>query len=103
MDSWEDQQTGQKRIKLKVVAESLQFVDAHQVQNGTGVSQRQQRATPHKPASSPQDVSQQEWAETQRRSKAAAGSPEEDEPEDINFKTRIYKDVRQSPLNRRIF
>ncbi len=36
MDSWEDRQTGQKRTKLRVVAENLQFLDSKGDREGGG-------------------------------------------------------------------
>lgn len=50
-----------------------------------------------------QEETNEQWAERQRRSKQEAGAPDDIEPEDIPFRTRIYRDVRQSRLNRRVF
>ena len=36
MDTWEDKQTGQKRSKLRVVAENLQFLDSKGVDRSVG-------------------------------------------------------------------
>ncbi len=36
MDSWEDRQTGQKRTKLRVVAENIQFLDSKGEREGGG-------------------------------------------------------------------
>lgn len=38
MDTWEDKQTGQKRSKLRVVAENLQFLDSKGVERSGGHS-----------------------------------------------------------------
>ena len=39
MDTWDDKQTGQKRSKLKVVAESLQFLPDGKGSSGGGIPQ----------------------------------------------------------------
>jgi single-strand DNA-binding protein len=36
MDSWEDKATGQKRTKLRVVADNLQFIDSRRDMDGDG-------------------------------------------------------------------
>lgn len=36
MDTWEDRQTGQKRSKLRIVAENIQFLDSRQDREGGG-------------------------------------------------------------------
>ena len=92
LETWEDKQSGQKRSRLKVVAESLQFLG----------SRPSQGATPEAPTDT-------KLANHKRPAPAAQKSkPERDpdldaEPDDIPFRTRIYKDVRTSKLNRRVF
>jgi single-strand DNA-binding protein len=99
LDSWDDKQTGQKRSRLRVVAENIQMLGA----KGDGESgasgpvaamppQRQASPTPtpaHRPATA-----------------AAKPQPTQDldaEPDDNPFRSTIYRDVKRSRLNRRIF
>jgi single-strand DNA-binding protein len=90
LETWEDKQSGQKRSKLKVVAESLQFLGSKPAQG----------ATPEAPAGSKPAA--------KRPAPAARPQPARDpdldaEPDDIPFATTIYRDVRRSKLNRRVF
>ena len=51
LDQWDDKQTGAKRTRLKVVAESMQFVGPRpQTQAAAGVSSPDRRASPAAPA-----------------------------------------------------
>ena len=87
LETWEDKQSGQKRSKLKVVAESLQFLGSKPVgeaQNGSKPSQGQAEAsTETKPEPKP--------ANNKRRAPAGKKSkPERDpdldaEPEEAPF------------------
>lgn len=52
LDTWEDKQSGQKRSKLTVVAESVQLLGTRQQGEGTQASQPQQ-ASPQSPAPEP--------------------------------------------------
>lgn len=80
MDSWEDKQTGQKRSRLKVVGENLQFLPdgrgGHHQGGGEGSSSQQQ----------PQQQPQQQAGPAQSQS-APASQPEiaDDENDEIPF------------------
>jgi single-strand DNA-binding protein len=90
LETWDDKQTGQKRSKLKVTAESLQFLGSRPAQ-GQGEASAETKPANNKrqaPAPRPQP----------------ARDPDLDaEPDDIPFATTIYRDVRRSKLNRRVF
>ena len=65
MDSWEDKNSGQKRTKLKVVGESMQFVGGQGGQSGGGGGQQRppQSAAPQQqqaPAQSSQPAYEEE-------------------------------------------
>ena len=92
LETWDDKQTGQKRSRLKVVAESLQFLGPKPAGQGT---------TPEASGSKPSDNKRQ--APATRPSKPDRDPDLDAEPDDIPFRTRIYKDVRTSKLNRRVF
>lgn len=50
MDTWEDKQTGQKRSKLRVVAENIQFLDSRAAVAGDRPQpQRQPAPAPQRP------------------------------------------------------
>lgn len=48
LDQWEDRQTGQKRSKLRVVAESVQFIGSRKDDNGNSAPQPQQQRQPQR-------------------------------------------------------
>jgi single-strand DNA-binding protein len=83
LETWDDKQTGQKRSKLKVVAESLQFLGSKPAQGQSEVS------AGSKPAG-------QRPAPAGQKSKPERDPDLDAEPDDIPFRTRIYKDVRTS-------
>jgi single-strand DNA-binding protein len=86
LDSWDDKQTGQKRSKLRVVCENLQLLGSGR-QEGASDAPRAQ-APAGKPKTQP----------------APPRDPDLDvEPDDIPFRTTIYRDVRRNKMNRRIF
>ena len=90
LDTWDDKQTGQKRSKLKVVGESLQFLGSKPAQGATPEAAAESKPANHKrQASAP-------------RSQPARDPDLDAEPDDIPFRARIYKDVRTSKLNRRV-
>jgi single-strand DNA-binding protein len=86
LDTWDDKQSGQKRSKLKVIGESLQLIgDRGESEGGSGPPAGQRRTAAPPQRQRPHD-------------------PDLDaEPDDIPFRSTIYRDVRQSRLNRRIF
>jgi single-strand DNA-binding protein len=92
LETWDDRQTGQKRSKLKVVAESWQFLGPKPAQGATAEPKPETKPANHKrPASA-----------------GKKSNPERDpdldaEPEDVPFHSTIYRDVRRSKLNRRVF
>lgn len=51
MDTWEDRQTGQKRSKLKVIGENMQFIGGGQ--GGQGDQQGRSQQRPERPAQQP--------------------------------------------------
>lgn len=53
MDSWEDKQSGQKRSKLKVVGETLQFLGSREGGGGGGRSDDDDAPPPSRPRSAP--------------------------------------------------
>jgi single-strand DNA-binding protein len=73
LDTWEDKQSGQKRSKLKVVGENVQFLPDGRAGGGGGRSQ-----------SSDNDSSQQE-DKPQGGSAADAGDYDGDDGDDIPF------------------
>jgi single-strand DNA-binding protein len=83
MDEWDDKQTGQKRSKLKVVADDLQLL--------TG----KPKSEPVPSAGVVDQRSRQPVATVQKN--------EFGEPDNIPFRTTIYKDVRINRLNRNVF
>ena len=86
LDTWDDKQTGQKRSKLRVVAESMQMLGAPATQ--------QQKPTAPPPTAQPKPTP---------RPVPAQRDPDLDaEPDDIPFRSTIYRDVRRSRLNRRV-
>ena len=86
LEQWDDKQTGAKRSKLKVVAESMQFVGP-----------RADSPPPAKPAAPAP-------APTAPPAKSRSEPPDLDaEPDDIPFRSTIYRDVSRSRLNRRVF
>jgi single-strand DNA-binding protein len=90
LDTWDDKQTGQKRSKLKVVGESLQFLGSKPAQGATPEAAAESKPANHKrQASAP-------------RPQPARDPDLDAEPDDIPFRARIYKDVRTSKLNRRV-
>jgi single-strand DNA-binding protein len=91
LDTWDDQQTGQKRSRLKVVGEHLEFLPGSKPAQG-----QSEAAAESKPANN------------KRQAPAARPQPARDpdldaEPDDIPFHSTIYRDVRRSKLNRRVF
>jgi single-strand DNA-binding protein len=89
LDTWDDKQSGQKRSKLKVVGEHIEFLGSRQ-SGGQGEATSGSKPTDRRPAPAPRPH--------------PARDPDLDaEPDDIPFRTRIYKDVRTSKLNRRVF
>lgn len=89
LDRWTDKQSGQERSRLKVMGEGLQLLSRPAKREPGGTA----------PADAPAD---------HKRPTAPAPNPAQDpdldaEPDHIPFRTRIYKDVRTSKLNRRVF
>jgi single-strand DNA-binding protein len=89
LDTWDDKQSGQKRSKLKVVGEHIEFIGGRPAQ-GQGEAPTESRPAAPRPATAP-------------RPQPARDPDLDEEPDDIPFRTRIYKDVRRSKLNRRVF
>ena len=52
LDTWDDKQTGQKRSKLKVIGEHLEFLGARQ-SGGQGEAQSGSKPTDRRPAPAP--------------------------------------------------
>jgi single-strand DNA-binding protein len=90
LDTWDDKQTGQKRSKLKVVGEHLEFLGDRPTQGQGEASAGSKPADNKRQASAP-------------RPQPARDPDLDDEPDDIPFATTIYRDVRRSKLNRRVF
>jgi len=80
LDQWEDKQSGQKRSKLRVVVTDLQML---------GAKREASSAAPKQPVNAP-------------RSQPPTDPDLDSEPDDIPFRSTIYRDVRKSRLNRRI-
>jgi len=55
MDTWDDKQTGQKRTRLRVVAENMQLLGGRPQGGGDTGESRQTSAPPKKPAASEPD------------------------------------------------
>jgi single-strand DNA-binding protein len=73
LETWDDKQTGQKRSKLKVVAESLQFLGSKPAQG----------ATPEASGSKPADSKR--TAPAGQKTKPARDPDLDAEPDDIPF------------------
>jgi single-strand DNA-binding protein len=56
VDSWEDKNTGEKRNKIKVVAERVQFLDSGRRDDAGAGSQRDDEARPSSPRGNPPRV-----------------------------------------------
>src|SRR5260221_7011949 len=86
LDTWDDKQTNQKRSRLRVVADNLQLLGP-----------RADSPAPAKPAAPAP-------APTAPPAKSRSEPPDLDaEPDDVPFRSTIYRDVKRSRLNRRIF
>lgn len=70
LDSWDDKESGQKRSKLKVVAESVQFLNARPASEGGEAGERSQPAPAASRASAP----------APKRRAMAAAPPDDVEP-----------------------
>jgi single-strand DNA-binding protein len=90
LETWEDRETGQKRSKLKVVCEHMQLLGGGRGAENGGGEPSSGKPQQRRPAPAPRPQPQRD--------------PDlDDEPSDIPFRTRIYRDVRRSKLNRRVF
>ena len=85
-ETWTDQ-SGNKRTKLKVVAENLQFLGSREGEATPSGAPRSQA-----PSSAPRQAAAQPRQQSQPT----------DEPDDIPFFTTVYRDIVRSRLNRRI-
>ena len=86
LDTWQDQQSGQKRSRLKVVGENMQFV------GGNGGGGGQQQRPPQQQGQSPQQYGAQQSASPQQAAQQPTGAspanpmPQfEEEDDDIPF------------------
>jgi single-strand DNA-binding protein len=86
LDTWDDKQSGQKRSRLRVVAENMQML---------GDRPSTQKPSPTNPAASKQP------APTPQRQPPKDPDLDAD-PDDIPFRTTIYRDIRRSRLSRRV-
>jgi single-strand DNA-binding protein len=87
LDTWDDRQTGQKRSRLRVVAENLQLLGNRSDSGSSPAGTQPPQARPTAPA-------------------PRQPAPRRDfdaEPDDIPFRSTICRDVRRSRLNRRVF
>lgn len=79
LDSWEDKQSGQKRSKLRVVGEAMQFLDGGQKRGGGGEGGdeggggHEERRSPARPPSGPSQPP------ASRGSSAPSEPPEDDD------------------------
>jgi single-strand DNA-binding protein len=94
--SWQDRETGKKRSKLVLIIENLQLLGGKPEQN----------RPPNQPAapkqSAPPSRTQPKPEPSESPSKPAGVSHNEfGEPDDIPFRTTIYRDVKKSRLSRR--
>ena len=86
LDSWDDKQTGQKRSKLKVIGENMQFLGG-----GGGGGQQQRPSAPQQGGQAPQQSynappQQQQAAPPQQQSGPAAyDGPDFEDEDDIPF------------------
>lgn len=71
MDSWQDKETGQDRSRLKVVADSLQFLGAHQQSTSPGEAHREEISKDHSREQGPNDGDRRASSRGQRRYEAA--------------------------------
>jgi len=53
LDSWEDKQTGQKRSRLRVIGETLQFLDSREGREASGGPQKRRTPESAPPPSEP--------------------------------------------------
>jgi single-strand DNA-binding protein len=90
VESWDDKQTGQKRHRTRVIGENLQL-------HGAKPEAEKQPSTQPAPAAAGKAPAAAGASKQQRR------DPDLDvEPDDIPFRTKIYKELRESRLNRRV-
>ncbi|MFC4995791.1 single-stranded DNA-binding protein [Rubritalea tangerina] len=87
MDSWVDQQSGQKRQRLKVVGENMQFVGGGGAGGGGGQRPPQQGA-PQQANQAPAQQSVSSSAAATGRVTIESDASFEDEDDDIPFKIR---------------
>lgn len=81
LDTWQDKQSGQNRSKLRVVAETMQFIGGTNNQSGGGGSPQQYNAPP-------QNQAQQQQSPTPSQQESTGGSPADipfEEEDDIPF------------------
>ena len=100
LDTWDDKQSGQKRSKLKVVGEHLEFLDSRPAQ---GQGSEANGGNPTTGTVTTSTGNQGRRAQPVPRPQPARDPDLDAEPDDIPFRARIYKDVRTSKLNRRVF
>ena len=90
LDTWKDRESGKDRSRLKIVGEQVQLLG------------RRPQAESTSPAQRPTQPQRQPAAPAAQRQ--APMDPDLDaDPDDTPFRSTIYRDVRQSRLNRRIF
>jgi single-strand DNA-binding protein len=99
LDTWDDKQSGQKRSKMRVVCENLQLL-------GSGPGRQENAAESPVPARATASAGRSNGragAPASKRPQPARDPDLDAEPDDIPFKTTVYRDVRNNRLNRRIF
>jgi single-strand DNA-binding protein len=94
LDQWQDKTTNQPRSKIKVIIESMQFVGPRQTE-ATAATPPQRQATPVPRPAAARPVAKSQPIPDRDLDPAA-------EPDDVPFRSTIYRDVRRSRLNRRI-
>ena len=95
-DTWTDKHSGQKRSRLRVVAENLQLLGTK------GESETGPRAPSQEPAKPAAPPAQRQPPPPAQRQ--APRDPDLDaEADDTPFRSTIYRDVKRSRLNRRVF
>lgn len=81
MDQWEDKQTGQKRSRLRVVGENIQFLDSRRDGGGAGAGAGGEEgggARPARPAQRSQPAKQPAAAEEFGEAPTTEGAAEDD-------------------------
>jgi single-strand DNA-binding protein len=98
LDQWEDKQTGQKRSRLRVVAENLQLLGSRQESESPASSTPRPAAPPRPPGQRLSSAVREQIAGAPTRPIAGGRIGRDpdlgDEPTDIPFRSRVRREAR---------